>query len=815
MSAVKKHSERFELIKSEFQLEEVREKTLLLTEELKELEKLKNKALNEIKIIALEKDNALEEVAGVEEKLLNILEEKLSFKKESNSSIEKLEKNRHQLRKLEEEINAKEETLARLEKECDESRALSSTFIDNVSVLQKQEDALNLKIAEIKESDYQYRLHRAKLLAQLKENSQYHQDIKTENKILEDSIEKLTKQIKYKKEILHKFNVNEELISNQDKTHRELEGKIAVSENLNKQLLVQVDEKEKRLQLIHSEIQIKQDALNKEKSTLLKIEKRIQENKTIDKELIKARNEFDNLKQKYNLLETDYKSLKSKYDKVLERSKDSEKELKRTEKSIRVKEGELEKITEEFELLKESMAIVEEDHLQSLAEGQRELDGLTLEIKNEQSVLQQIKSEIQQASEESLKLDDRKGRLIQESTDLQKEIISSENKKMEVESELQNLKMSIEKNEDQIKEKKVELKELKKEVKKFEARQKDFRSLDKKCLDLEIKVNRLTEQEKLLLKAHEEKKLELAECEVDQKRKAEAQIDQMLTDAQNKKEELLENAKRESDELLEQSKLKIQKLEEEKKYSLAKAEEASVRKLEVELEKMKSDFLRNENLDKSIQSLKNGETLENKTLIDSLIMTMFKYYQQWKQNSRNAKLFYTTVLSCVVIAGTFPLTKGLFESLYQRFSESSMDKQYVEDIQQKRVAMYVKFEQSIELHDDLLSNLLYTKSFADKVLSPEFQNNYIVNLNDFVLLEQNLHEDNVFKIVELENNFFKEVMAIKERVPKEEKEKFLQELRIKEKQLNDQLYKIFLTQNALKDYFRFRKSFYLDHIIQK
>lgn len=828
MGALKKEK-HLEILDSQFQIEDMKEKMLQHQKKYRYTQNLCVESEKHLKKLREERDKIRGFLEKSEKQLIEFLENKLSLKQEINYlKVEAdeyklaLEGEKNKWESLSEQYIAKETTYADLEK-------TSKALIDNISSLQGRESQYHKKIASLKNSLGKLGTNKEKVLNALQDLVEQKQTLSVEVDRKNSTLEELHKEIQKQEEHLLTFKSLENQVLQQEKYHAELKSNILVLEG-ERELLTKshLDLKSKwqETEALYSSAKLE---LKKEKIRQANIAKEIQESKTELQELRKQISKASDVEQRLSHAEVELKNNIDESKKVSKKKEARAKELKQIE-------SKLDEVTSDLSVLSESCRVLknEETQLVNYIEGEyKKLELLEGNFKEYETQVSGYRQEIEQLKlrkqGEENSIERLKKRYEKEKQDLDASYLEH---KIEHDSLVENLtgiktkidlakdeyNLFLEKSLDDKQDFKRHLESLQErkselvaEISDLEEKQNKKRELEHLIIELESKLEDLKVRESLTMKTHEEMRMDLSRLEITERER----INQEMSDLESLRSDqintMLENAELEAKKILENANSKAQKLEVQKKSELKQWEGAEVRKLELEL------FEKEEAFKKKLAeiNLDLGEQFsDNKTFLDYVLKLLAHINFSWKKMGRSTKWIFKGILLTMITLGCASLVYMNFDHLYKHFKNDSSDQSFVTNEIKKRESRFVVFKKDNTLYESLVSNILYNEKFESAYFSSEYQNEYVLKLNDFILNENELHEDNIIKVLSLESELVKFVLARKHKVPKNQKEMVLDSLYAKEKFVEQELYKIFLTQRALKNYIRFRKDFIYKYLNQ-
>lgn len=793
---LKKTEEIFQLKKSINTLREAQKLKNLefesLSKEYQETKTLLDNSLNLLRDSREQSDNAQYEYeeklkermneeklfAQIQAKILSQLTQKELLEEQIDTASKEHDYSTEQIKNLNEDIHQLEIQISSLEKIKAEYNHYESKRHKSVEALENLKEELIEKkanityseqlIAELKDEKQSLRKKVEKAQGHLATNNGKLQSAEDELNTLIDHIENKKNELtSLEKEIFNLTKSQASVESQRDILQQEISDQNQNIEKAKKDLLSLESQTKKQTKTL-SDIELKLVEKNQENIQLLASTSKNQKLQQQTEEQLK-----DIINQKESI-ETQLHIIKSQRDEI----------VAKTKKQITSKQLLLSNLNEEANLFTESQSKVKTQTLLELNQIQDSISQGKLDLK-------QVKIRLSQQSDQLKQI--------------QREIIESEQKKSQFSicekkiNEYETFKINLEHSLSHLQEE-IQLESLKKlEIER-----------EKDAIILELANYKATNEQRI-------------NTDLDQLRKEnEEQINNNKIKAH---EEQIQKAQEYSD--LHHAQVN------KRKEELIKIEEVEVFNLQEKLAKLKSNYL----LDKSsyMDEIKKSlaEHLQNdshpqefQNYINDLLVNIdvqeaeFSHYSEQFNSAPKIQRFWFKVL-CFFFVLTFTLYaiiinptpfKALYNDIHTSFVKSSDNEVYMNDFREKRQAKFYSPIKSTGFRESILDNVLHTSEYAQTIFNSEYQNQYILSLNEFVLSELNLHEDSVIKILEIETNLLKDLVLNSKKILISQKDKDIEQLSKRESIANDKLYRVLLTQDNLKRFNRFRGSFYLTYV---
>lgn len=357
----------------------------------------------------------------------------------------------------------------------------------------------------------------------------------------------------------------------------------------------------------------------------------------------------------------------------------------------------------------------------------------------------------------------------------------------------------------------------------------------KKLLNDEIEASR-REQERLVAEAQAEAqriiKKNVEEVEVLRKSMingAEAQVNAILSeieqkgkDARKKEEALFAELKH-----AENLKLKQMRSESEQDWLNTKTERAKTVATNV-YALIAGEMYKHQNKELSIEFIEAlSKGLKEKvmdTMLDRIGPDNDKLQEILKtgENAKNKeKIFWKKVqiggaaaVFLIALIYSFPgIISGPKNMIVSAFSEKSDNgsNEFLEQMKEKRKLKIFDPATTADFKDTYVDNVLYTTNYFTNFEDKNFQDKWILDLNDWFVKGLDVKDTTIIKFVSLESNLVKELQQMKEKTDGSNPDPSIEEMKAREKVFREKLAEIFEDHDKVSRFYQYRERFWNNH----
>jgi pSer/pThr/pTyr-binding forkhead associated (FHA) protein len=146
--------------------------------------------------------------------------------------------------------------------------------------------------------------------------------------------------------------------------------------------------------------------------------------------------------------------------------------------------------------------------------------------------------------------------------------------------------------------------------------------------------------------------------------------------------------------------------------------------------------------------------------------------------------------------------------------EKSAGQAYADKIKSKRLARPVFNPTTNDVYrETYVGNMFYYTHYFKIYNNREFQNRWVIKLDDFATKELNISEEVIVKVVAIESNFINEINEVKEKgILEEFANGEIEKLRAREVETIEKIKKAFGKEEHFNKFVDFRKNFFLEYI---
>jgi hypothetical protein len=165
----------------------------------------------------------------------------------------------------------------------------------------------------------------------------------------------------------------------------------------------------------------------------------------------------------------------------------------------------------------------------------------------------------------------------------------------------------------------------------------------------------------------------------------------------------------------------------------------------------------------------------------------------------------------ILLLVLFPgIITGPKNAIVDAFKDHGPGKQdaFLAQVQEARLKAIYNPPTTPEYKVTYADNILFTTDFLTKKQEQTFQDNWILELNDYFIKRLDVKDTTIIKFVSLESALLKDLTKLKKNVDPKDPEPGIEALRVREDEFKQKLGEIFQDHGKVADYYDFAEKFW-------
>jgi hypothetical protein len=286
------------------------------------------------------------------------------------------------------------------------------------------------------------------------------------------------------------------------------------------------------------------------------------------------------------------------------------------------------------------------------------------------------------------------------------------------------------------------------------------------------------------------------------------------------KEKIKEHRVRETESIKQMAKERIDDFQKHQENQINKIKSYSEIKIREKLDSFKDKKI-NENTSNEminivhyvIDGLMDPESQKSEE-IDTLLK------ENGKLNNSNRYIIKFSIITLLIIAFFSLLVKfyrPVMNAVSQKMSKREKEAQtlLIKKQNQRQIAQKFIPKKSELYHDTYTDRVLYSKNYMTIVQDKDFQNAWILSVNDFILDELLLNDHILVKILAIEESLHKELIRLSENININSQKQSIQRMRDQETQKISEIMALLKDETKFNKLLARKKNFYLQYYENK
>lgn len=202
--------------------------------------------------------------------------------------------------------------------------------------------------------------------------------------------------------------------------------------------------------------------------------------------------------------------------------------------------------------------------------------------------------------------------------------------------------------------------------------------------------------------------------------------------------------------------------------------------------------------DKLQEILKTGENAKNKEK------------RFWKKVQIGAAAAVVIIAMLSIFPSIITKPKDIIVSAFSEKSDNGSN-EFLEQMKEKRKLMVFNPPTTPEFKETYVDNVLYTTNYYENFQAKEFQDKWILELNDWFVKGLDVKDTTIIKFVSLESNLVRELQDIKNKADGTNPQSSIDLMVLREKSYRQKLEEIFDSEDKVFRFYDYRQKFWNDH----
>jgi hypothetical protein len=180
----------------------------------------------------------------------------------------------------------------------------------------------------------------------------------------------------------------------------------------------------------------------------------------------------------------------------------------------------------------------------------------------------------------------------------------------------------------------------------------------------------------------------------------------------------------------------------------------------------------------------------------------------WRRAGYGAADFAFSGLLLIAFPALYSYPWGLIRAAFSEKSTEIADDYAHKQLTEAKERFVFNPPTSKEHKESYVDNILYTTDFMAKRADAQFQDKWILELNDFFINQLDVKDTTIIKFVSLEANLLQDLAKLKTQVDPKSPEQKIEEMRSRELDFKDKLAKTFGDPEKVTQFYDYSASFW-------